>query len=186
MKQTLIDFPDRIETERLYIRPCLPGDGAIVQNAIIASLSEMKPWLPFAQAAPSVEEAEDSVRRSYADFIKREDFRLHIFRKEDNQFVGSTGYHRINWNIPKVEIGYWLDSRHTKKGYMLEAVNSLVKFAFEKWDVKRVEIRCDPRNINSKAVAERAGFQLEGILRNEAMSADGTEARDTCVYAKIK
>ncbi|MET3696193.1 RimJ/RimL family protein N-acetyltransferase [Bacillus oleivorans] len=186
MKQTLIAFPETIETARLYIRSCLPGDGEMVRNAIAASINEMKPWLPFAKEIPTIEEAEDSVRRSYAEFIKKEDIRLHIFRKDDDEFIGSTGFHRINWDIPKVEIGYWLDTRHTKKGYMTEAVNGLVSFAFQEWDVKRIEIRCDPRNINSKTVAERAGFTLEGILRRDSLSADGNEVRDTCVFAKIK
>ncbi|HWO75790.1 MAG TPA: GNAT family N-acetyltransferase [Bacillus sp. (in: firmicutes)] len=183
MKQTLISFPEKIETQRLYIRPPQPGDGEKVQQAIAASLNELKPWLPFAHAVPSLEDAEDSVRRALAEFIKRDDIRLHIFRKEDNEFIGSTGFHRINWKIPKVEIGYWLDTRYTKKGYMVETVNALVNFAFQEWDVKRIEIRCDPRNNSSRTVAERAGFTLEGILRNDSLSADESEVRDTCVFA---
>lgn len=98
MNPILIDFPEIIaETERLYIRPCLPGDGKDVYDAVIASNDELKKWLPFAAKKKSLEETEAGIRRSYAQFWLREDIRLHIYRKEDGQFIGSTGLHRIDW-----------------------------------------------------------------------------------------
>ena len=47
-----------------------------------------------------------------------------------------------------------------------------------------VEIRCDARNLRSRAVAERCGFALDGVLRNEALGVDGAP-RDTCVYSRL-
>lgn len=35
------------------------------------------------------------------------------------------------------------------------------------------------------AIPERLNFELEGVLRNDALSVDGKTLRDTCVYAKI-
>jgi len=48
----------------------------------------------------------------------------------------------------------------------------------------RVEIRCDAMNQRSRALAERAGFSLEGILKNECRNPQGG-LRDTCVYACV-
>jgi hypothetical protein len=48
MKPILIDFPEKIESERLSIRPCMPGDGPLVYESIQASLKELQEWLPFA------------------------------------------------------------------------------------------------------------------------------------------
>ncbi len=45
-------------------------------------------------------------------------------------------------------------------------------------------IRCDSANQNSRAVAVRAGFQLEGILKNDEWSVDKTMLTDTAIYAK--
>ncbi|WP_026584689.1 GNAT family N-acetyltransferase [Bacillus sp. J33] len=185
MKPILIDFPEKIETARLYMRPAMPGDGKIVHEAIIASIDELKKWLPFAQKEQSEEDVEAGLRKSYGQFILREDFRIHIYRKEDDAFVGSTGLHRIDWDVRKFEIGYWGDSRYQKNGYIAEAAEGLTKFAFEHFDANRIEIRCDPKNVNSSKIPERLGFQLEGILVNDSLSADGTELRDTCVYAKV-
>jgi RimJ/RimL family protein N-acetyltransferase len=184
-KPTLLDFPEKIESNRLYIRPCLPGDGKIVHEAISRSRDELKIWLPFAKEDRTVEEVEDGIRQSYAEFIKRTDLRLHIFLKGTNEFVGSTGFHRINWDIPKVEIGYWLDTGYTQKGYMREAVQTLTTFAFDTLQVNRVEIRCDEENIVSRKIPEKLGFVLEGILRNDGVGITETKLRNTCVYATI-
>ncbi len=184
-KPTLLNFPEKIESERLYIRPCLPGDGKIVHEAIVRSKEQLKMWLPFAKEERTVDEVEDGIRQSYAEFIKRTDFRLHIFLKETDELIGSTGFHRVDWEIPKVEIGYWLDTRHTRKGYMREVVQTLTTFAFDTLQVNRVEIRCDEKNIASRRIPEKLGYVLEGTLRNDDVSVSGPELRNTCIYAVI-
>ncbi|WP_028391620.1 GNAT family N-acetyltransferase [Bacillus cihuensis] len=185
MKAILKDFPERIETERLYMRPCRPGDGYEVHRAILHSRDQLKEWLPFAIHEPVLENIEENIRSAYADFILKEDIRLHIYRKKDDAFIGSTGLHRINWNVPKFEIGYWIDTRHSKQGYITESVCALTDFAFDYYQAKRVEIRCDPSNLNSRRIPEKLGFILEAILRNDSISVDGKSVRDTCVFSKI-
>ena len=51
---------------------------------------------------------------------------------------------------------------------------------------KRIEIRCESDNHRSRALAEAAGFSLEGILRNDDLSADGSRITDTCFYSVIR
>lgn len=178
-------FPDEFESERLLIRAPRVEDATIVWESIRASHAALKAWMPWAQSLPKVEETTESIRQAMADFITRKDLRLHLFLKDTGEFIGCSGFHRINWDVPKVEIGYWLDSRHEGKGYMTEAADRLTEFAFEQFGAKRVEIRCDSDNVRSRAVAERLNFTLEGILKQDAMSADGQVVRDTCIYAKI-
>ncbi|WP_152392403.1 GNAT family N-acetyltransferase [Paenibacillus guangzhouensis] len=182
----LLDFPDRFETERLLVRSPQPGDGRAVYEAIVASLEDLKPWLGFAYNEQSEEQSEANLREAHAKFMQREDLRLLIFHKETQEFIGSSGLHNANWNIPKFEIGYWIDSRHAGKGYMTEAVQGIAAFAFDMLKAKRVEIRCDRLNARSRAVAERAGFELEGTLRNNNLSTDGQELRDQLVFSKIR
>ena len=179
------EFPDEFKSERLLIRAPKVEDAPIVWESILASYKALKTWMPWAQTLPKVEETTENIRQAVADFITRKDLRLHIFLKETGEYIGSTGFHRINWDVPKVEIGYWLDSRHEGKGYMTEAAERLTEFAFEEFGAKRVEIRCDSDNVRSRAIAERLNFTLEGILRQDSMSVDGNSVRDTCIYAKI-
>ncbi len=178
----LIDVPERIETERLYMRPTMPGDGAEINAAALETLDELKPWMPWVHPFPTVEQSEEACRRSYARFIERSDLRMDIRRLSDGLFIGGTGLHRVNWDIPSFEIGYWCRKSCWGQGYITEAVRGLTKTAFEVLGAKRVEIRCNDRNDRSRAVIERAGFPFEGVLRNNAVSVAG-EVRSTRVYA---
>lgn len=185
MKPSLLEFPEEFTTDRLLIRKPLPGDGKVVHTAIQASLNELKPWMPWAHMNQTEQDVEANIRESIAKFITREDLRLHILDKETGEFIGSSGLHRIDWAVPKFEIGYWIDTRYTGRGYITEATEAITNFAFQELKAKRVEIRCDSKNSRSRAIPERLGFTLEGILKNNSMSIDSEELRDTCIFAKI-
>jgi len=180
----LLDFPHSLETERLVIRLPLPGDGEQVHEAMMESLDRLKPWMPWAQNPPSLEELEANIRVAHCRFLERKDLRFHLFEKDTNRFVGSSGLHEINWSIPKFEIGYWCRTSCMGKGYITESVRGLTVLAFEILKAKRVEIRCDMRNVRSRKVAERLGYKLEGVLRNHRIAVDG-KVEDTCVYALV-
>lgn len=184
MKPILFDFPNQFETENLLIRLPLPGDGEAVYEAKKASAEELNLWLPFIPTEEEPEKTEANVRDAYAKFMMREDLRLHIFLKHSHQLIGCTGLHRIDWSIPKFEIGYWMDTRWSGRGYMTEAVEGVTKFATETLQAKRVEIRCDTLNKKSKSIPERLGFELEAVLKNDKRDPAG-DLRDTCIFVKI-
>ncbi|GGG53639.1 GNAT family N-acetyltransferase [Paenibacillus radicis (ex Gao et al. 2016)] len=186
MNPLLFDFPTEFMTERLLLRIPKPGDGKLVYESLQASETELKRWLPFMQKEQNEFDTEANIREAHVKFLAREDLRLLIFMKETGQLVGSSGLHNPNWDIPKFEIGYWLDTRHSGNGIMTEAVEGIVSFAFNELDARRLEIRCDSLNVKSRAIPERLGFTLEGILKNEDLSVDGSELRDTCIYAVIR
>ena len=185
-KKRIPNFPSQFESDRLIIRMPEMSDALDVFEALRNSLPALKPWLPFAQEEPELYKTEENLRESIADFITRKDLRLHIFLKETGEFIGSTGLHRINWAIPKFEIGYWLDTKFEGNGYMMEAVDRLTRFAFEDLGANRVEIRCDEENGKSRAIPVKLDYELEGILKSDSLTGDGKHLRNTCVYAKIK
>ena len=184
----LIDIPERLNGERTVLVAPRAGMGAEMALVITQSLSHLRPWMPWAQDAPSAESSETVVRRMQADFIARSDlcFHLHAPRADGSpgRLLGGTGLHRIDWAVRKFEIGYWIRPDAAGQGHVSEAVRLLTALAFGTLGARRVEIRCDARNLRSRAVAERCGFELEGVLRNEALGVDGAP-RDTAVYARI-
>jgi len=180
----LRDFPEQFETERLLIRAPLPGDGAEVNAAILESLDRLRPWMEWVDPVPSVDDTEANIRQARADFLTRTDLRLHLYEKTTGTFVGASGMHRIDWRVPKAEIGYWVRTRYEGQGYVTEAVRGITRFAFETLGMRRIEIRCDANNVRSARVAERAGYRLEARLRSEAVTPYG-ELRDTLIYALL-
>lgn len=185
MNPLLLDFPEEFESERLLFRGPRAGDGAELNAAVCESLDELKPWMPWAQSAPSVEESEDVCRRSRVKFLAREDLMLQLRLKENGTVIGGSGLHRMDWNVPKFEIGYWLRTSFCGQGYMTEAVEAIARFALETLNAQRVEIRCDSRNERSARVALRAGFTLEGTLRHDSRDVGGA-LRDTQIYATVR
>ena len=181
----MIDFPESFETERLLIRSPLWGDGVSMNEAILESLEELKPWMPFAQTMPTLEGSERFAREGRIDFLNRRQLYLRIFNKNTGDFIGASGLHRINWELRNFEIGYWVRSTCAGKGYITEAVNGITDFAIRELEANRLEIRCSARNTKSAAVAERAGYTLDGILRKECRGEDG-ELHDTKIYAKVR
>lgn len=178
-------FPESFETERLLIRAPLWGDGADMNEAVGESLEELKPWMPFARTMPTLEESEQFTREARLEFLKRTQLHMRIYDKATKAFVGCSGLHQINWDTRNFEIGYWIRSSCMGKGYMTEAVNGITDFAIHTLEANRIEIRCSSRNLRSAAVAERAGYTLEGILRNNRRGQDG-ELHDSKVYAKVR
>ncbi|WP_337032094.1 GNAT family N-acetyltransferase [Paenibacillus illinoisensis] len=181
----MLSFPECFDTSRLTIRAPEWGDGAEVNEAIRESVEQLRPWLPFAEKVPSLEESEAHVRKARLQFMERTDLILHLRDKHTDDFVGSSGLHRIDWNARCFEIGYWIRSSRAGEGLMTEAVQGIEQFAITYLNANRLEIRCDSRNVRSANVAERAGYTLEGILRSVRRDCTGTLV-DVMVFSKIR
>ena len=180
----MLDFPESFESERLTIRAPRYGDGKYINEAILESINELRPWFPWVQKVPPLADSEENIRQAIAAFVQRKDLRLMLFLKGTDTFVGSSGLHFIDWEIPKFEIGYWVRTSMQGKGYITEAVHSIAQFAFTHLKAERLEIRCDAKNISSMRVAERANFQLEARFRNYTRDVYGNLS-DEMVYAKL-
>ena len=186
-KPILFDFPDSFETERMLIRAPRVGDGESMNAALVESIDNLKRWLPMAwtQNIQTVDETEEMIRRWRAAWFIREDLRLGLYRKNDNVYIGGCGLHRIDWNAMRFEIGYWVRASLEGQGYIREAVAGVTAFAFDTLGAQRIELRCDSLNERSIAVAERAGYTLEGRLRSDFLGTDKETMRDTLVFSLL-
>jgi len=167
----LLDIPDHLETPRLLVRCPRAGDGPALFEAVNESRAELIPWLPWAR------------KDHQADFILRKSLNFHLYLKQNNLLVGGIGLHPQDWQVPSFEIGYWQRTAYSGNGYMTEAVNSLTHFTRDTLHACRIIIRCDALNLKSRAVAERAGFIYESVMRSQGRNADN-ELRDLLVFSK--
>jgi RimJ/RimL family protein N-acetyltransferase len=181
----LIELPMPITTERLIIRPSENGEGGIISEAVLESFDQLEPWIPWARQKPTAEDSEIALRQANARWISREDLRLGIYDKKTGQYLGGTGFHRMNWQIPRLEIGYWIRNSAVGRGYVSEAANALTQYGFKELKAKRIEIRCDSRNKKSWAVAERLGYKLDACLKNSESGFTGDGPVDMNVYARF-
>ncbi|MGW4348719.1 GNAT family N-acetyltransferase [Streptomyces sp. NPDC004690] len=68
-------------------------------------------------------------------------------------------------SLGTAEIGFWAVKEHRGNGYVAEAACAVARWTFTRLGVDRLEWRAEVGNRASRAVAERAGFTVEGTLR---------------------
>jgi len=96
-----------------------------VLEAIGESFDDRYAWPPWADHLPSAEEQLRHVREARRRFEAREDFTLYLFERTGGAFVGGSGLHRIDWSVPRCEIGYWVRASRRvaeRAGFALEGV----------------------------------------------------------------
>jgi ribosomal-protein-serine acetyltransferase len=172
------------ETERLVLHLPSPDDAETIQLAIEETFEDLHQWMPWAINLQSLDETRDFLMAAESKFTEGKDFAISAFHRKTGEFVLSTGLHPRNWNVPKFEIGYWCRAAMQNRGFTTEAVKALTDIAFKEMSAKRVEIRCDSRNIPSRRVAEHAGYRLEAELRSDDRANDGS-LRDTVIYVLL-
>ncbi len=176
-----------LETEHLVLRMPHPHELEANFESLQTSWPQLNPWLRFAQAPITLEQFHQRFAVLHAQSISGESISLGMFLRSSGAFVGRVGFPFVNWEVPKLEIGYWLDSRHTGHGYMQGAVECLTRFAFDTLRVKRLEIYCDVRNLASRKVAEKAGFALEVIQKKALPDYQNLgNAADACIYVRFE
>ena len=182
-KPILLDLPVPIRTRRLTLRPPVPGDGRMTNEAIAESTAELARFLPWASPVPTQEQSEEKVRLFAASFILREAIIFFMWR--ENRLIGLCDIHRPNWKIPSGEIGYWLRTSEAGKGYMTEAVNALSLYAFRVLGLRRLVLGCDDENTRSAAVAQRLGFSLESRALGTHLKIGSDELATSRTYVRF-
>ncbi|MDZ7600199.1 MAG: GNAT family protein [Hoeflea sp.] len=108
-----------------------------------------------------------------------------VIDKASGKAVGMTTYMNIDAANRRVEIGStWYRQSVQKTPLNTECKLLLLQHAFERLDCICVEFRTHFMNVQSRRAIERLGAKLDGVLRSNAVMANGT-IRDTAVYSII-
>jgi len=145
------------------------------------SLDHLRAWLPWAMSEPSsLQETRELIEQGNCKFTRGEDFMYAVFSEDESEVFGGVGLHR-RAEPQCFEIGYWIRSDQTGKGYATEAVRFLVVTALDLPYVERVQIDCDPSNAASCRIPEKLGFSFLERRKNNKLTPQG-KPRDTLVY----
>lgn len=101
--------------------------------------------------------------------------------RRDGAIVGAASL-SLDANLGTASLGYWIDAEHEGRGIVRRAAGRLLQVAAERGS-RRVEIRTATDNVRSRALAERLGFTIEGVLRS-AMPL-GPRRVDVAVYGLV-
>jgi RimJ/RimL family protein N-acetyltransferase len=91
-----------------------------------------------------------------------------------DELIGSISLVRLVWAHRRAEVGYFLAREARSKGHATRAVELVCGWAFGSLGLERVDLLAATGNIASQRVAERCGFEREGVLRSY-MRGKGTQ-----------
>lgn len=121
-------------------------------------------WLPWPPETKTVEDTKDFIKKALTSFAEGE--RMSCAIEYQGEIVGVIGFNKIQKDLKKVEIGYWLSEEKQGKGIVTRACKRLIQYAFEEMGMEKVEIQVQPGNSDSQKICERLGFTKEGTITN--------------------
>jgi ribosomal-protein-serine acetyltransferase len=153
-------------------------------NLIQSNKSRLIRYLPgTCKSNESLESSIDYIKESKEKSKRKENYVFGIFFSE--KLVGITIIKSIDLRSLKCELGYFIDQDHEGKGIMSEAFKLTNNFCFEELKMQKLYLRTGEENDSSIRLAQKNGFQLEGILRNDFKTETG-EWVNIAYYGRLR
>jgi RimJ/RimL family protein N-acetyltransferase len=163
-------LPDVLPAEHVELRRWDPAQAAALYDAVAASSAELRPWMPWAASPPTVDGMRDRLTEGTAAFDADEEWTFVVAEPGSDRVLGSVGLHRRG-DLGSVEIGYWIRTDATGRGYATMCARALTDAAFDRLPgIQVVEIHMDAANRRSAAVPPRLGYRLDREFDREAVA----------------
>lgn len=174
MNPLLLDLPTEFASKRLALRCYRPGDGAMYYQMLRANWAHLYEFLPASLMAVQNEtDAEVLIRKLMAEWNLRNLLIFGVWEKATGAYVGESYLANADWDVPRIEVGYFIVKGSTGQGYATEVARATIRYAFDYLKVLRVDLRCAADNQASRRVAAHCGFIQEGCFRQHHRKKDG-------------
>jgi RimJ/RimL family protein N-acetyltransferase len=124
-----------------------------------------------------LEVSERMNQRTYFPYI--------VINRLNNEIAGFIDIKNIDWNIPKAELGCFIDEEYAAKGISSQALSIIISHLFNELNFEKLFLRTHQDNIASRRLAEKCGFEVEGIIRKDYKTTQG-ELVDLMYYGKLR
>ena len=170
-----------LPADRVTLRP-LHADDVYALFGFFSDPEVTRFWsrLPMTHLA----QARTLLRQIRDGYRSGETVQFGIERKDDGVLMGTCTLFHIQSQCRRAELGYALGSRYWRQGYMHEALQRLVRYAFDDLDLIRLEADIDPRNEGSERTLLRLGFVKEGYMRERWIVGDTVS--DSAVFGLLR
>jgi ribosomal-protein-alanine N-acetyltransferase len=143
--------------ERVLIRSVRRSDRDEFLELMRVSGELHRPW-SFPPTRPAEFDA-------LVDRARSDDFMMLVaVRRSDDAIVGFINLSQVfRGAFQNAHLGYAVGAPYARQGYMTEALELVIRHAFGRLGLHRLEANIQPSNVASLALAKRAGFRLEGF-----------------------
>jgi ribosomal-protein-serine acetyltransferase len=173
-------FTTRVDDD-LELRLLQARNAQALFQLVDSSRDDLRTWLGWVDGVRSVADIQTFIRAALQDFADSRRIVTGIWHQ--GALVGVIELHAMPGNTSG-EIGYWLAPAARGQGLMTRATRALVDHGFRELRLHRIQIRCATGNRASRAVPERLGFALEGVVREAEWVND--HYNDLAIYAMLQ
>lgn len=152
-------LPGHLDAAALALERLRPEHVDEMVAATVVSFAELHQWMTWAEYAPTRAEIADFIRAAQSLFDDDVAWAYAMRELSSGELVGSCDV-RVVSGASIVEIGYWVRSDRTRRGYASAAAKALTDAAFRYLDVDRAAIRMDQGNVASANVPPKIGYRL--------------------------
>lgn len=158
----------RIEAERLTLRPPAHADFHTWVALRQTSRDFLTPWEPtWASDHLSRKAFTSRVNWSQRSIRDGTAMPLFIIRRDDETLVGAITLDHIQRGPAQSgTTGYWIGEPFARQGFMREALQAVVHYAFTTLELSRIEAGCLPENAPSRRLLEQCGYKYEGVAQS--------------------
>ena len=170
-----------LETERLVLRTFETTDAEdVFEYAGQPVVSRYLTWYPH----QSISDAADYINLVRERIKKDEAGEWGIQLKEMGRIIGAIGFVNFDQKNSCAELGYVISDQYWGQGIMPEAIKCVIRFAFDKMNLQRIEAVHYLENETSGRAMQKAGMRYEGLLRSKIFAKD--KFWDVKLYAITK
>lgn len=148
-------------------------------DLIVRNQARLARWEPWAERPATLDSTRAYIRNALEDFVRGRQISTIIAIDGGQRFVGRCGL-RMNPYAGSGDIGYWIDGDFEGRGITTRAARALITSAFDELGLTKMELRTSVANRRSRAVAQRLGFDFEGIMPGGLQFAN--RADDVALY----
>ena len=160
-----MEMPVEIVTDRLLLKSIDGSFGDIITGYLIRNKDFFAPFMPWRdETFYTIGSQVEILNENYTLTKNGSALRLHLFVKDSpGKLIGDINFSNvIKGSFLSCHLGYKVDKEEINKGYMTEALISVIPFVFDKMKLHRVEANVLPQNKASIRLLEKLGFENEG------------------------
>ena len=157
-----------ISTKRLTILPLFHIKAQAILDYHTRNRDFLKPTSPSAVSDFFTEAYwQRRIWQARQDWENQKSALFVLTEKQGEAVIGSVNFNQmIKGVMQSCFLGYSLDQDFQSKGYMTEALTSLIEHIFADWELHRIQANYLPSNMASARVLEKLGFEKEGYAKN--------------------
>ncbi|MDP6165026.1 MAG: GNAT family N-acetyltransferase [Gammaproteobacteria bacterium] len=127
-------------------------------------------WLAWPRVCKTQDDFKEFVKDSLHEYAEGKSMNCAVEYR--GEIVGNASFNTIQHELKRVEIGYWIGKVYQGKGIISRVCHVLIDYAFKNLEMDKVQIAAAEGNRPSRAVCERLGMKLEGILTHQEKVGD--------------